>query len=144
MLEFFLFVIWFWLLIAIFSDLFRDHDASGGVKVLWVIVLIVLPFLGILLYLLIRGHGMTRRSAKQQQAVQQQVDARIPRCRWQPPVRGGANRAGKVAARRRYDRPGRVRKPEVQSPRNLTRRSRDWCWIARAPSTASAIAPVGP
>ena len=51
MLEFFLFVIWFWLLIAIFSDLFRDHETSGGVKVLWVIFLILLPFLGILIYL---------------------------------------------------------------------------------------------
>ena len=67
MLEFFLFVIWFWLLIAIFSDLFRDHETSGGVKVLWVIFLILLPFLGILIYLLVRGHGMAapgRRAAE--------------------------------------------------------------------------------
>jgi hypothetical protein len=77
MLEFFLFVIWFWLLIAIFSDLFRDHDTSGGVKALWVILLIVLPFIGILAYLVFRGHGMTERAARQQKAEQQQVDARI-------------------------------------------------------------------
>jgi predicted membrane channel-forming protein YqfA (hemolysin III family) len=75
MLEFFLFVIWFWLLIFIFSDLFRDHEASGVVKVLWVIVLIVLPYVGILFYLIFRGHGMAKRSAKQQQAMQQQIDA---------------------------------------------------------------------
>jgi hypothetical protein len=77
MLEFFLFVIWFWLLIVIFSDLFRDPDASGGVKALWIILLILLPFVGILGYLLVRGRGMAERSAKQQQAAQQQVDAKI-------------------------------------------------------------------
>jgi hypothetical protein len=77
MLEFFLFVIWFWLLIAIFSDLFRDRDTSGGMKVLWTVVLILLPFLGILIYLLARGPGMASRTAKQQQAMQEQLDARI-------------------------------------------------------------------
>jgi hypothetical protein len=77
MLEFFLFVIWFWLLIAIFGDLFRDHEASGGVKVLWTVLLIVLPFIGILLYMLVRGRGMAERSAKAQKAMQQQVDSQI-------------------------------------------------------------------
>jgi hypothetical protein len=77
MLEFFLFVIWFWLLIVVFSDLFRDHSMSGGMKVLWVIFLIILPFLGIFIYLLVRGHGMAERSAKQQKVMQQQMDAQI-------------------------------------------------------------------
>ena len=48
MLEFFLFVIWIWILIAIFGDIFRSHDMGGWVKALWVIFVIVLPFLGIL------------------------------------------------------------------------------------------------
>ena len=77
MLEFFLFVIWFWLLIAIFSDLFRDHETSGGVKVLWVIFLIVAPFLGILIYLLVRGHGMNARAAAQQKEMQDAMNAQI-------------------------------------------------------------------
>ena len=77
MLEFFLFVIWFWLLIAIFSDLFRDRDTGGGVKALWVVLLIVLPFLGILLYLIVRGRGMGERQAAQMQAAQSQFDDRI-------------------------------------------------------------------
>jgi ABC-type transport system involved in cytochrome bd biosynthesis fused ATPase/permease subunit len=77
MLEFFLFIIWFWLLIAIVSDLFRDHEASGWSKVIWTILLIVLPFIGILLYLLVRGRGMAHRSAEHNQAMQQQVDAQI-------------------------------------------------------------------
>ena len=66
MLEFFLFVIWFWLLLTIFSDLFRDHETSGGMKAVWIIVLILLPYLGILIYLIARGHGMAGRAAKQQ------------------------------------------------------------------------------
>lgn len=77
MLEFFLFIVWFWLLIVIFTDLFRDRDASGGVKALWVILLIVLPFIGILAYLIFRGRGMAERSARHQQAVEAQVDTRI-------------------------------------------------------------------
>ena len=77
MLEFFLFIIWFWLLIAIFSDLFRDPDASGGVKALWVVLLIVLPFIGILAYLIFRGRGMTERAARRHQAAEAQIDNRI-------------------------------------------------------------------
>ena len=77
MLEFFLFVIWFWLLITVFSDLFRDHDMSGGMKVLWVIALIVLPYLGAFIYLIVRGRGMAERAARQRDAMEAQVDERI-------------------------------------------------------------------
>lgn len=77
MLEFFLFVIWFWLLIAIFSDLFRDKNTGGGVKALWVFFLIILPFLGILLYLIFRGKGMGERGAAQAAAAQEQFNAQI-------------------------------------------------------------------
>ena len=77
MLEFFLFIIWFWLLVAIFGDLFRDPDTGGGVKALWVVLLILLPFLGILLYLIVRGKGMGSRQAAQVQAAQSAFDDRI-------------------------------------------------------------------
>ena len=77
MFEFFLFVIWFWLLLTIFTDLFRDHELSGGAKALWVIFVIVLPFLGILVYLIARGHGMAERAAKTQARAREQVDAQI-------------------------------------------------------------------
>ena len=77
LLEFFMFVIWFWLLVAIFSDLFRDHETSGGVKALWVIFVVLVPFVGILFYLIIRGHGMAERSAKQAQQAQQQFDSQV-------------------------------------------------------------------
>lgn len=77
LLEFFLFLIWFWLLLTIFSDLFRDHEMSGGMKALWIIVLIVLPFLGVLIYMVSRGQGMAARTAKQNAAALEQADARI-------------------------------------------------------------------
>ena len=65
-LEIFLLVIWFWLLIAVFADLFRDHELSGGMKALWVFFLIVLPYLGVLVYLIARGKGMRDRTIKEQ------------------------------------------------------------------------------
>jgi hypothetical protein len=77
MLEFFLFVIWFWLLLGIFTDLFRDHELSGWWKALWIIILVLFPFLGILVYLIARGRGMTERGIRANQAAQAQLDARI-------------------------------------------------------------------
>ena len=67
MLLIFGFVIWFWLLITVFSDLFRRHDISGGKKVLWIILLFATNFIGILIYLIVNGHGMAERNAKQMQ-----------------------------------------------------------------------------
>ena len=61
----FMFVVWFWLLIIVFSDLFRRRDLSGLAKVLWVILLIVLPYIGIFAYLLTQGWGMAERNEAQ-------------------------------------------------------------------------------
>lgn len=68
MLWFFLFVIWIWLLMVIFADIFRSRDVSGWGKALWTIFVIVLPFLGILVYLIVRGHSMQDRAAEAAQA----------------------------------------------------------------------------
>ena len=64
MLGFFIFFIWFWLLIVVFSDIFRSRDLGGGAKMLWVLFVIILPFLGIFVYLIARGGKMhaARRS----------------------------------------------------------------------------------
>ncbi|MGA2930898.1 MAG: SHOCT domain-containing protein [Acidimicrobiales bacterium] len=70
MLYFFLFIIWIWLLIMVFMDIFRSHDMGGWAKALWVIFIIILPFLGVLVYLIARGGKMHERAA--QQAAQQQ------------------------------------------------------------------------
>jgi ABC-type multidrug transport system fused ATPase/permease subunit len=70
MLGFFVLVIWLWLLIVIFSDIFRSRDMGGGAKMLWVLFVIILPFLGTFIYLIARGGKMHERAAAQ--AAQQQ------------------------------------------------------------------------
>ena len=70
-LSIFIFVLWFWLLITVFGDLFRRHDISGWAKVIWVIVLIIIPYLGIFIYLVSQHRGMAER---QQQRAQQARD----------------------------------------------------------------------
>ena len=63
MLYFFLFIIWIWLLIMVFMDIFRSHDMGGWAKALWVIFIIILPFLGVFVYLIARGGKMHERAA---------------------------------------------------------------------------------
>ena len=77
MLGFFVFIIWFWLLIIIFGDIFRSRDMSGGVKALWVLFVIILPFLGILVYLIARGGKMHERAEQAAQQQQQAFDAYV-------------------------------------------------------------------
>lgn len=74
MLEFFFFVLWIWLLIYIFMDIFRSHDMGGFAKALWVLFVIILPFLGVLVYLIARGGSMHERAAKQAEAQQEAFD----------------------------------------------------------------------
>src|SRR5215475_9782628 len=68
MLWFTLFFIWIWLLIIVFSDIFRSHDLSGFAKFLWVIFVIFLPYLGVFVYLIARGHKMSQHAAEDAQA----------------------------------------------------------------------------
>jgi hypothetical protein len=68
MLWFFLFFIWIWLLIVVFSDLFRSHDLSGWAKALWIIFIIVLPYLGVLVYFIARGNKMQEHAVQAAQA----------------------------------------------------------------------------
>ena len=69
MLWFFCFFIWIWLLIMVFSDIFRSHDMSGLAKALWIVFVIVLPYLGVLVYLIARGKEMTQHRIDDAQAV---------------------------------------------------------------------------
>ena len=74
MLWFFLFFIWIWLLIVVFGDIFRSHDIGGVAKALWVIGIIILPYLGVLIYLIARGHKMAEHA--QEAAAAQDAAAR--------------------------------------------------------------------
>jgi hypothetical protein len=73
-LIFFGFVIWLWLLFTVFADIFRRHDASAWVKVLWIVLIILLPFLGVFIYLIAEHKGMSERAIKQEQAARSQMD----------------------------------------------------------------------
>ena len=74
MLVFFCWILFFWLLFGIFGDLFSRHDVSGWGKAGWVILVIILPFLGIFIYLITQGHGMSERAQQRAQAQQSEVD----------------------------------------------------------------------
>jgi hypothetical protein len=63
-----LFFIWIWILITVFADIFRSHDLGGWGKALWVIFVIVLPYLGVFVYLIARGHGMQERNIEAMKA----------------------------------------------------------------------------
>jgi uncharacterized protein (DUF58 family) len=77
MLEFFLFVVWIWVLILVFSDIFRSRDLSGAAKAAWLIIVLILPLFGVLLYLIIRGRSMEERRASDAADTQAQFDAYV-------------------------------------------------------------------
>lgn len=76
-LVFFAFVVWLWLLFTVFADIFRRHDTSGWVKVLWVAFIIILPFLGVFVYIIAEHSGMTERTIERQRAVQSEFDTYV-------------------------------------------------------------------
>jgi hypothetical protein len=74
MLVFFLWVAWFWLLFAVWTDLFRRSDVSGGGKALWLVFTILLPFLGVFVYLIVEHDGMTQRNIERASGQRAQLD----------------------------------------------------------------------
>jgi hypothetical protein len=63
----FIFVVWFWLLISVYMDLFRRHDVSGWAKAIWVIAILIFPYLGVFAYLITQSRGMAERTNQQAQ-----------------------------------------------------------------------------
>lgn len=72
-LAIFVFIVWFWLLITVAADLFRRHDISGWIKALWVIAWIVVPYLGVLAYLIFQGKGMAERNVQHAQHAREEL-----------------------------------------------------------------------
>lgn len=72
-LTIFIFVVWFWLLITVYSDLFRRHDISGWVKAIWVIGCIVFPYIFVLAYLIFQGKGMAERNVQRAQQARDEL-----------------------------------------------------------------------
>jgi hypothetical protein len=104
----FMFVIWFWLLIAIFGDLFRDRELSGWAKAAWSLFVIVLPYLGIFVYLIVRGHGMADRALAQQQAQQARFDSYVRE------TAGGGSAADEVLKAKQLLDSGAISEAEFQ------------------------------
>ncbi len=92
--EFFIFFAWLMCLFWIFGDLFRSRDLGGWAKFFWVLFIIILPFLGMLVYLIARGGGMQQRSMEQAAELQKQQDAYIKSVAGQ----GGGSAADQIAS----------------------------------------------
>jgi len=73
----FAFIIWFWMLIVVFGDIFRRHDIGGWAKAAWIILVIVLPYLGVFIYIIAEHSGMAERNTQQLQAQQSATDQYI-------------------------------------------------------------------
>jgi hypothetical protein len=76
-LEFALLVMWIWVAIGVILDIFRSHDMGGGAKALWVLLIVILPLIGVLIYLIARGHGMHERQIEAVAAQQKAMDQYI-------------------------------------------------------------------
>jgi predicted PurR-regulated permease PerM len=110
-LVFFAFVVWIWLLFTVFADIFRRHDTSGWVKVLWLIFIVVLPFLGVFVYIIAEHAGMTERTLERQQAAQSQFDSYVKS------VAGGqgdGGAAGEIEKAKRLLDSGAITQPEFE------------------------------
>jgi type VI protein secretion system component VasK len=77
MIIFFFWVIWIWIVITVLIDVFRRHDIGGFAKALWLIFVVILPWLGVLIYLIVEHDGMRERSLKQAQAQRDAFDDRV-------------------------------------------------------------------
>ncbi len=77
MLVFFAFVVWIWILFTVLADIFRRHDTSAFSKVLWILLVIILPYFGVFIYLIAEHQGMTERTINQQKAAQSQFDSYV-------------------------------------------------------------------
>ena len=116
--EFFLFFAWFMCLFWVIGDIFRSRDLSGVAKTFWVFFVIILPWLGILVYLIARGHGMQQRQLEQAQEMQCGADGVHPvRRRIVGWLIGRPDRLGEVAAGLRRHHAGRVRGLEGEGAR---------------------------
>jgi ABC-type multidrug transport system fused ATPase/permease subunit len=77
MVEFFLWVIWIWILIMVFIDIFRSRDLGGGAKALWFLFVLFIPLIGVLVYLIARGGSMHERAVRQAQQQDQEFRAYV-------------------------------------------------------------------
>jgi hypothetical protein len=112
MIIFFAWVVWIWIMIVILTDVFRRRDESGWVKAAWVVFLILLPFLGALVYLIANHDGMADRNEQQQKAMQKQFDAEVRRAAG---TGGGGGAAGEIAQAQELLQAGTINQTEFDA-----------------------------
>ena len=108
MFIFFAWVIWFWLLITIFADIFRRHDIHGGAKTLWCIFVILTPFIGVFVYLISQSKGMNERNLQSVKQQRQQTDEYIRSV-------SGGDAAGQIAQAKSLLDSGAINQQEFDS-----------------------------
>ena len=107
MLIFFCWVIWIWVVITVLIDVFRRDDISGWVKAIWVIFVVILPWLGVLIYLIVEHKGMQERSVRQAQEQKQAFDSYVR------DAAGGS--AGEIAKAKELLDSGAITQPEFEA-----------------------------
>ena len=108
MFIFFAWIIWFWLLITIFADIFRRHDIGGGSKTLWCIFVILTPFIGVFVYLISQSKGMNERNLQSVKQQRQQTDEYIRSV-------SGGDAAGQIAQAKSLLDSGAINQQEFDS-----------------------------
>jgi hypothetical protein len=99
-IELFFLFMFIWIFIALISDIFRDHSLSGWGKAAWILLLVILPLIGCLIYIIVRGPSMAERSAKQASDAQARMDAYIRDAAASSPAAGAADELTKLAGLR--------------------------------------------
>jgi hypothetical protein len=110
MFIFFLWVVWFWLLFTVFIDVFRRHDIGGGKKALWLIFVIILPFLGVFIYIIVENDGMTQRNLERAQAQRAQFDSYV-----RETAGGGGGAAAEIANAKQLLEQGTITQAEFDA-----------------------------
>jgi hypothetical protein len=99
-IELFFLFMFIWIFIALIADIFRDHELSGWGKAGWILLLVILPLIGSLIYIIVRGPSMAERSAKQAAAAQAQFDDYVRQAAASSPAGGPADELTKLAGLR--------------------------------------------
>ena len=113
MLIFFAWVIFIWIAITVLIDVFRRHDLSGWGKAGWSIFVVILPWLGVLIYLIVNHQGMADRARRRRR--QRRPSSTTTSARRDAAPARRRDREGQEAARRRHDHPGRVRRIKTKA-----------------------------
>jgi hypothetical protein len=108
MLIFFFWVIWIWIVITVLIDIFRRHDLGGFSKALWVIFVVILPWLGVLVYLIVEHDGMRQRSIEQARSQRREFDEYVRDT-------AGGGTAGEIAKARELLDAGTITQPEFEA-----------------------------